>query len=63
MPLSIIGLSPETHHPLAVYVDGRRRYFKSFSIKFDAQEGTVDFKGENQYGRTERCYRVNRSDP
>ena len=54
MPQPIIGLSPESRHPLAVYVDGRRRYFKSFSIKFDVQEGKVDFKGENQYGSPDR---------
>lgn len=45
-------------YPVHVNIEGKQRFYRKFSVTFDAQAGELTFKGINGHGVTEKCLKV-----
>ncbi len=45
-------------YPVHVNIEGKQRFYREFSVTFDATAGELTFKGINGRGVTEKCLKV-----
>lgn len=45
-------------YPIHVSIEGKERFYREFSISFDAMSGELHFKGINGRGTTEKLLKV-----